>query len=194
MLYDLVRQNRSYRSFHEDRPLRREQLVELVKLARFCPASVNLQPLKYRLTADPALCAKIFPHTAWARLLKDYPGPAEGERPTGYIAILYDLKIGPNTARFDKDVGIVAQTMLLGAVEAGFGGIMIGNLDRPALMEVLGLDPERYQIALLLALGYPAEAITLEDPGANGSVAYYRDAEGHHHVPKRTLEELIVGE
>ena len=192
MIIDLVRKSRSYRSFHEDRPVGREALIGLVDAARLGPASVNLQPLKYYVTADPEMCQKIFPHTKWARLLKDYPGPGEGERPTGYIIILYDLKIGPNTARFDKDVGIAAQTILLAAVEQGMGGIMIGNLDREELMEVLALDPKRYQIALLLAIGYPAEEIILEDPGENGSVAYYRDAEGHHHVPKRRLEEIIV--
>ena len=45
----------------------------------------------------------------------------------------------------------------------------------------------------MLALGYPKEEVVIERIRYNGSVVYWRDSQGVHHVPKRDLDELIVG-
>jgi hypothetical protein len=68
---------------------------------------------------------------------------------------------------------------------------MIGSIDRPKLREALEI-PERYDILLIVALGKPAETVVLEDVGPDGSIKYYRDEDDVHHVPKRTLDELIL--
>ncbi|UCE48467.1 MAG: hypothetical protein JSW47_23095, partial [Phycisphaerales bacterium] len=52
--------------------------------------------------------------------------------------------------------------------------------------------PPRYKILLVLALGKPAEKVTLETVSPGGSIEYWRDADGVHHVPKRRLDELIL--
>ena len=49
-------------------------------------------------------------------------------------------------------------------------------------------------ILLILALGKPKETVVLEEVGPDGNIRYYRDAEGVHHVPKRSLDELILRE
>jgi hypothetical protein len=36
--------------------------------------------------------------------------------------------------------------------------------------------------------------VVLEDVDPEGDTKYYRDAEGVHHVPKRSLEEMILKE
>jgi hypothetical protein len=33
----------------------------------------------------------------------------------------------------------------------------------------------------------------VDDINENGDVKYWRDASGVHHVPKRTLQDLVVG-
>ena len=119
-----------------------------------------------------------------------WSGPAEGERPSAYIVILGDTKLHKS---FGCDHGIAAQSIMLGATERGLGGCMIGSIDRPRLRQVLGI-PERYEILLVLALGKPAETVVLEDVGPDGDIKYYRDEEDVHHVPKRTLGELILQE
>ncbi|MCK5851279.1 MAG: nitroreductase family protein, partial [Kiritimatiellae bacterium] len=88
MLRDLIISNRSYRRFHEDTPIDEATLRELVDLARLSASGSNSQPLKYILSCDPEKNAAIFPHLAWAGYLQEWPGPAEGERPTAYIIIL----------------------------------------------------------------------------------------------------------
>lgn len=188
MIEDTVKANRSYRRFHESRAVSRETLVELVNLARLSPSGGNLQPLKYIISNDPVTNGLIFPCTAWAGYLQDWPGPSEGERPSAYIVILGDTSISKH---FGCDHGIAAQSMMLGAADKGLGGCMIGSIDREKLRANLNL-PERYEILLVLAIGYPNEKVVLEDVGSDGSIKYYRDEAGVHHVPKRTLEELIL--
>jgi nitroreductase len=188
MIEDLVRQNRSYRRFHEDVPVRIETLRALVNLARMSASGANKQPLKYILSSDRETNARIFPHTRWAGYLKDWDGPAEGERPAAYIVILGDTEISKS---FGCDHGIAAQSIMLGAAERGLGGCIIGSIDKDRLRQTLDI-PERYEILLVLTLGKPKETVVLEEVGPDGDIKYYRDEEAVHHVPKRSLEELVL--
>ena len=190
MLEDLVRKNRSYRRFHQNVPVDMETLRALVNLARLSASGSNLQPLKYILSCEPETNARIFPHTRWAGYLKDWSGPAEGERPSAYVVILGDTEIRKS---FGCDHGIAAQSIMLGAAERGLGGCMIGSVDHTGLRKALDI-PEQYDILLVLALGKPKETVVLEDVGPDGDVRYYRDAQGVHHVPKRSPSELILRE
>jgi len=185
---ELLTRNRSYRRFHEDQPLDEGTLKGLVEKTRLCPSSANRQPLKYLLACLPEDRAKIFPHLRWAGALADWPGPAEGQRPAGYIIILGDLEI---SSTFHVDSGIAAQSILLAAVEQGLGGCMVGSIDRDGLRKVLKI-PDRFAIALAIALGKPKETVVLEDAKSPADVVYWRDEQGAHHVPKRPLEELLV--
>ncbi|MGC9349029.1 MAG: nitroreductase family protein [Anaerolineae bacterium] len=185
---DLVKQSRSYRRFDESVPISMETLRELVKLARFSPSGANRQPLKFKLFNDAEDNARIFECLAWAGALPDWPGPGEGERPVAYIMLLGDTEISKN---FGVDEGIMAQSMMLGAADKGFGGCMLGAINRKKLRELFDI-PERYEILLVLALGKPAEKVVLDDLEEGGSINYWRDEEDVHHVPKRTLDELIL--
>jgi nitroreductase len=190
MLEDLIRKNRSYRRFHQDVPVDIETLRALVNLARLSASGSNLQPLKYILSCQPETNARIFPHTRWAGYLKDWSGPAEGERPAAYIVILGDTEIRQS---FGCDHGIAAQSIMLGATERGLGGCMIGSIDHNGLRQMLDI-PKQYEILLILALGKPKETVVLEEVAPDGDIRYYRDAQGVHHVPKRSLNELILRE
>lgn len=188
MLEGLICKNRSYRRFHQDVRVDMETLRWLVNLARLSASAGNWQPLKYILSCDPESNARIFPHTRWAGYLKDWPGPAEGERPAAYIVILGDADI---TKSFGCDHGIAAQSIMLGATEQGLGGCMIGALARDELRQALDI-PARYEILLVLALGKPKETVVIEEAGRDGDIKYYRDEAGGHQVPKRALDELIL--
>jgi nitroreductase len=186
----LINKSRSYRRFIEDYQIEGETLRELIRLAQLSPSARNMQPLKFWLSSSPEMNDKIFPHLGWAGDLKDWVGPAEGERPSAYILILGDLAIKEN---FGVDHGIAAQSILLGAVEAGLGGCMIGSAKGDELASALKI-PERFQVLLVIALGMPAEKVEIDivDQGAN--LTYYRDENDVHHVPKRGLDELILND
>jgi len=188
LLKDLVLKNRSYRRFHQEHQVDLETLRELVNLARLSASGGNKQPLKYILSCDPERNALIFPHLAWAAYLKDWPGPAEGERPSAYIVILGDRQISPS---FGCDHGIAAQSIMLGATEKGLGGCMIASTKRDELSRVLGIS-KQYEILLVLALGKPVETVVIESVKEDGDIRYWRDENNVHHVPKRSLEEIIL--
>ena len=189
MLIDIVKRNRSYRRFYQDKPIDRNELIDLVGLARLCPTGRNLQPLKFFLSNDELLNKKIYPSLAWAGYLKDWDGPVEGERPSAYIVILEDRRISEST---QWDQGIMAQTIMLGAAEKNLGGCIIASVRKEDLSRALNL-PEHLKVVLVLALGYPKEEVVIEQMPENGSVVYWRDSQGVHHVPKRDLDEIIVG-
>ncbi len=188
MIRDLILKNRSYRRFHQEVAIKRKTLKELVDLGRLSASGGNVQPLKYIVSCDPDNNALIFPHLAWAGYLKDWVGPTDGERPSAYIIILGDKKISQS---FGCNHGIAAQSILLGAAEKDLGGCMIGSVQREKLGKDLGL-PDRYQILLVLALGKPKETIVLESVGPDGDIKYWRDSKSTQHVPKRSLDDVIV--
>jgi nitroreductase len=189
MFGELVERNRSYRRFYQEAAVELETLRELLNLARLSASGANRQPLKYVLSADAERNALIFPHLAWAGYLEDWVGPEEGERPAAYILILGDLEI---SQAFGVDHGIAAQSILLGATEKGLGGCIIASVQREALRKALGIDA-RYKILLVLALGKPKERVVIDAVGPDGDIKYWRDGEKVHHVPKRGLDEIIVG-
>lgn len=189
MFRDLVIKNRTYRGFDESYRIDRAVLEELVDLTRYTASSANLQPLKYRVAADRETVARIQPLTHWAGALPQLQLPREGSRPTAFIVICQDMRISASTAML-KDVGIVAQTIALGAAEMGLGCCMIGSFSAQKLREAIEL-PEELEPKLVIALGKPAEEIVLEEAQA-GKTTYYRDERGAHHVPKRPLSEILI--
>ena len=189
MLRDLVIKNRSYRRFFEEAVIERESLVELVELGRLSASAANLQPLRYILSYERGKNGLIFEQLEWAGYLKDWAGPAEGERPAGYIVILGDKRV---SGTFGCDHGIAAQSILLGAAERGLGGCMVGSIHREELAEALNIASD-YEILLVVALGKPREEVVIETVGTEGDIKYWRDGEGRHHVAKRSLDDIIIG-
>jgi nitroreductase len=186
---ELVLKNRSYRRFYQDVRVDLNTLKELVELSRLSASGANIQPLKYILSCEPEKNQLIFKNLAWAAYLKNWPGPAEGERPAAYIIVLGDKKLKES---FGYDPGIAAQSILLGAVEEGLGGCIVGSINRDSLRKDIDIK-DQYEILLVIALGKPKETVVIEPLGQNGDIKYWRDENGIHHVPKRSLEELIAG-
>lgn len=186
-LKDLIKKNRSYRRFYEDQAIDRQTLIDLVELARLSPSGGNLQPLKFFVSNQPEINSRIFECLSWAGYLKDWDGPEPGERPAAYIVILGDKSIKDPVK---NDQGIAAQSILLGAVEKGLGGCIIGSVNRDLLRKHLNLDAN-LEILLVIALGKPNEKVVIEE-ATNNNIRYWRDAEHVHHVPKRNISDLII--
>lgn len=188
MIADLIAANRSCRRFDENHLVDVNTLEQLVDLARLSASGANLQPLKYILSCRPALNAEIFSCLGWAAYLKDWPGPQPGERPAAYIVIVGDSNISKD---FGVDHGIAAQSMLLGARDKGLAGCMLGALNRKVLRAVLNV-PVHLRILLVVAIGKPREEAVIETVGPDGNIRYWRDEQAIHHVPKRSLADIIV--
>jgi nitroreductase len=186
-LKDIVFKTRTYRRFDESCRIDRETLEGMVDLARLSASGANRQPLRYIICNSQTDCDRIFPSVAWAAYLREWDGPEPGQRPSAYIIVLGDKSI---TEGFGVDHGIAAQSIMLGATEAGYGGCMIASIKKELLRKELKI-PEQFEILLVLALGKPVENVILEEI-RNGDVKYWRDSSGGHHVPKRRLDDLII--
>ena len=185
MIAELVRKARSYRRFYQDVRIDVETLADLVDLARLGGSARNIQPLKYLLVNEPEACDMLFPHLGWAGYLLKWPGPDEGERPAAYIVCLLDTRLSKEA---ECDLGIATQNILLGAAERGLGGCRIASFS-PALAKKLEI-PEYFRVLLVLALGKPREQVVI-DSADGEDIKYWRDDRQIHHVPKRSLAEII---
>ena len=186
-LRQLIEKTRTYRRFDEKHEITSETLVSLVDLARLSASGANRQPLKYILVTDSAKRTDVYSCLAWAGYLTTWEGPDPGERPTGYIIVLGDKEISDS---FGVDHGIAAQSIMLGATEAGLGGCIIASVKKEKLRGLFDI-PKDLEVLLVLALGKPVEKVVIETI-ENNNVKYWRDEKRVHHVPKRTLDEIIL--
>ena len=186
---ELMRKTRSYRAFKSGVTIPHDTLLSFIDNARISAATMNLQPLKYRIVTGDEV-AKLLPLTRWAGALKDIKLPPEGHGPSAFIVICHDNAVTPFKPIFLKDVGITAEVIMLSATEAGYGGCIIGSAGADAVRECLSL-PECLEPELVLALGVPDEAVVLVD-SEDGNVTYYRDENNVHYAPKRKLEDIII--
>lgn len=186
-ILELVKSTRSFRRFDESKRVEISQLRYMVEVARITASARNLQPLKYITVTKPELCDELFVATGWARSLPDGTPPL-GERPTGYVVILNDKNIAPNSL---WDQGIVSYAMMMAATEMGLGGCIIATIYHDKLPN-LNLS-ENLQPVLILALGAISEDVRIVDMVDN-KTNYYRDENRVHYVPKRVMSEILISE
>ncbi|MFV0591965.1 MAG: nitroreductase family protein [Draconibacterium sp.] len=186
MLRNLIEKNRSYRRFNSEIKIPVQQVVSWVDLARLSASGRNMQPLKYAIVTDAKLCDKVFQNLGWAGYLNNWKGPEEKERPVAYVMVSKDKLISENHY---CDDGIAMQSILLAAVEDGFGGCIIGSVNKSKVTRLLKL-PAHLELLWVIALGKPAEKVVIET--AVNDIKYWRDEKGIHHVPKRPLNEVLV--
>ena len=186
---DLVRKSRTYRRFDEKHAISPETLRSLIECARLTPSGGNMQTLRFFGTCSPEWNQKVYATLSWAGYLPEWGGPTAGERPSAYVVICNDSTLKKVTPEID--VGIAAQTIVLAATSGGLGGCMFGSVKREKLREILSLAAG-IEISLVVALGKPVEKVVLEVASPGGSIKYYRDPDGTHHVPKRALSEILL--
>lgn len=193
----LVRRARTCRRFDESMRVPREFLLELAELAHLAPCGANAQRLRFHVVSGAEDCARVFDELAWAGALKDWSGPNEGERPTGYIAVLAERTVPgkPAAPITEVDTGIAAQTMMLAARSATpeVAACMFKAFT-PRAIDAMGLDNDRYELKLIMAFGVPAETQVIDaiDSNPDGSINYWRDEAQVHHVPKRPLADVLL--
>lgn len=190
MIKEILKQNRSYRRFFENKEIEQELLYELVENLKFCSSARNQQVIVYKIITDKDLRSKVYKNLKWAAYLKDWNGPIKGERPTAYVMI------GVNKDRLefiDKwvnvDLGIVAQSLSMQATEKELGCCNIGAFNRVELDEILQI-PNNIELQLIVALGYPKDNIQIEYIEDGESIKYRREGDVHI-VPKRKIDDIL---
>jgi nitroreductase len=163
--FKLIAWRRSVRRFAA-RAIERDKLLQILEAARIAPSSSNRQAWHFIVIDDRHLIEQIPKQVALgekmaAAFLKDTPCVIVG---------CYTRALTHHLARLFKhenyliDVSIAMTHINLAAAALGIGSCFVGWFHTRKLKKMLGL-PARYNIAVLLALGYPADASTDEAIG-----------------------------
>jgi nitroreductase len=180
----LLLHNRSYRGYDASFKVREDQLRRIIEVATLCPSARNQQVLRFR----PVLgneAEVVLEHIRLGGALPELHLPFPGTEPNAFIVICSTI---PDSHYVSVDLGIVAQSMLLQAVEIGLGGICIGAFNHEEIKTKLNLD---YEPLLVIAIGRPAEHIELKECNEGDSLTYYREGDTHY-VPKIKIDDLII--
>ena len=177
--------NRSYRGYDKSYVVHKLQLDAIVTVNTKIASSVNSQRLRFLEITRGPLADTVNRNIAMGRLLPELHLPLPGTEPEAFIVVCATCEENPG---LDIDLGISLQSMLLKAVDLGLGGIIIRNFNRDALQAELGLELTPLAV---LAIGKPAERISLVPAHKGDDLSYYR-ADGIHYVPKLTLEDILI--
>ena len=183
--YDLVVSRRTVRKFKEA-PIPPDLLERCINAARLAPSASNLQPLEYIVVNDARLLPQAFETVKWAGYLRPHGDPPEGHRPMAYIYILKSTKANsPWTA---YDIGEALENITLVALAEGVGSCQFASVDREKVKQIFRISDD-FEVTLALALGYPDEIHAVE--AYAGDPKYWRDANGVHHVPKKSMASVM---
>ncbi len=190
-VYEAVTRRRSIREF-KDIPVAYDILEKCVNAARLAPVAMNCQLCEYIIVDDEQLLPRVFDSVlSWAGAPRPKDGWPPGRRPRAYIITLINIaleaEIGAGRTNTNYDVGLAAENMILVALEQGIGSCPITGFEPGKLRQVLNI-PDKYEIALMLALGFPDESPVTEV--ATESIKRWVDNKGERHIPKRKLEDI----
>ena len=187
MIKDYIVKNRSYRRFIQNHKIDTLLMEELIDCARLSPSAGNQQRLRFKIVNTKEENEKVFSTLSWAGYLQDWNGPREGEKPSAYVIILTTEN---DSTKVDCDAGIACQSILLGAVGENLRGCIFGSVDKAKLREEISI-PDDLELVYVIALGMPQERVIINKV-KNNDIRYWRDEKGVHHVPKLSLEDIII--
>ena len=75
----------------------------------------------------------------------------------------------------------------------GFGGCILCSIRKEEARKLLNI-PSQYEILLTIALGKPKKRVVIDKMKPGDDTKYWREKDGMHHVPKRSLEDIIISE
>ncbi len=184
---EIFNKRRTIRRFRQD-AISIDKLKKLIDFARVAPMAKNVQALEFIIVHNLSFREKLFPLVKWASSLpEEQRTPEKGREPTAYIIVLVNTKI--KNSYVDFDVGAAVENILLGAVSFGIGSCWMGNINAKRIRELLNI-PEYYDIKHVISLGYPDEESVMEP--YEDSFRYWKDNKGQMHVPKRSLNDIIL--
>ncbi len=191
-VFDAVANRRSIRIFKE-KPVDYAIIEKCVDAARLAPTAMNSQLCEYVIVDDKQLLVEILDSVAlWGGVPKPAGGWSPEKKPVEYIVVLINLELekerGCGRANAFIDIGLALENMVLVALEQGVGTCIMTGIDKKRIGEIINA-PKKFEVAAMLALGYPDEKVVLET--TFHSVKRWVDEEGVRHVPKRKLEDIL---
>jgi nitroreductase len=168
--------------FDEKRPVARADLDYVLEAGRLSPSSLGLEPWRFIVVEDHALRRHLRP-ACWNQSQITTAGAmivilalkSELKPETGYASrmlrrllasdaeldeamqIYHGITHGDLAGWSVAQCHIAAADMMLAAAAIGLDSCPMGGFEPEAVADVLGIDRARFEVALLLALGYRAQ-------------------------------------
>lgn len=169
--------------FDATRRVARGDLDYILEAGRLAPSSLGLEPWRFMVVEDQALrrhlrpaCwnqsqittgsaviviqalkAELAPETGYVRKMLRRLAASESGADEG-MQIYQQIVHGDLVAWSVAQCHIAATHMMLAAATIGIDSCPMGGFEPEAVAEVLTIDRARFEVALLVALGYRAEA------------------------------------
>lgn len=180
---EIVFKRRSIRSFDQDVKIPREEILQMIDEATSAPSSVNMQPWRFLVVDTDEGKEKLKPIVSFNQLQNETSaamilvfgdmksqehaekiyGKAvqEGKMPEevkekqlSSIVPMYDNASNEEMTKIIHiDASLAAMQLMLVARAHGYDTNAIGGFDKDNTAEAFGLDKDRYQPIMILALG-----------------------------------------
>lgn len=181
-ILDLFRRRYACHTFQRDRAIARADLDVVLEAGRLSPSSFGLEQWKFVVVTRPdekaalqaasfnqpqvgdapavvvilAKIADLHPDTDYIKALmaREYPGPALAPALANYRGFHANTDV---KAWSISQCHIAAANMMTAATAVGLDSCAIGGFLADEVKQILAIDGDRYEIALILPLGYCAE-------------------------------------
>ena len=158
---ELIQTRQSCRSY-QDKPVSREDLIQMVEAGRLSPSACNAQPWKFLIIDEPDAKAKLCDAVvveggatgcAWREKAPAFI--AVVEQPANVMPVVKDYY--HDSQRFAQgDLGMAVMSMCYEAVQLGLSTCILGLNDQKKMEQHFGI-PEGRTVRMILAVGYSAE-------------------------------------
>lgn len=191
-IYEAATKRRSIRRF-KDKAVPFSILEKCIDAARLAPSGRNHQFLEFIAINDAEVLPAMFDNIGGsAKLPPERGGPRPDQAAKAYTVVLINkAKEGGDPTRrriTSYDVGMATENIILTAWEQGIGCCPILMFNEKDIKMFLNI-PEDYDIALVVAMGYPDEMPVTEE--VRDSTNIYVDDSNVRHVPKYKIADVM---
>lgn len=139
---------RSIRQY-TDRPVEREQLMEIIRAGTWAPSGLNNQPWRFVIVKGSEVRNELAKLTKYNFII---------EKASACIAVFIDKNAMYSEVKDHQAIGACIQNMLLAAHGLGLGAVWLGEIlkSADAVRMLFGL-PEEMEIMAVIAVGHPVQ-------------------------------------
>jgi nitroreductase len=133
---------------YTDEPVRKDDLLEIIKAGTWAPSGLNNQPWRFAIVTDKDTRFKMAEFTKYKKIIENAPA---------CITVFVDRDAMYNDVKDHQAMGACIQNMLLCAHALGLGAVWLGEILKSAneVRKLLEL-PESMDLMAVVAIGRPA--------------------------------------
>jgi nitroreductase len=133
---------------YTDRPVGKDQLMEIIKAGTWAPSGLNNQPWRFVIVRGRDAREKLAGFTKYRTIIESAPV---------CIAVFIDRGAMYNDVKDHQAVGACIQNMLLAAHALGLGAVWLGEiLNNAEHVRVLLELPPEMELMAVVAIGHPS--------------------------------------